>query len=228
MTVTNTLGSTAETTNCLILNGDKLNEAMNTFSPTKLADEERNAYEGANLSISVITEELDIKAPFILPVSPELYISDSCDNSIDTPTAFAITPFDDPTLPNSVVLVRLDRIVALGIDDPRIQIQLAHECMHIWQASRRPRLYKTRAKSRRDRMSSPAEIDADAYAFWSLSRGYEYSYYDLALIADKDMYLKNHKALKKRLSRAMHYELKYISRRIFFKHFLDRRKEDHR
>lgn len=108
----------------------------------------------------------------LLQVSlPDLSILDSI-RQVDPLTGLmteevgrSITTEEDPNLKNNIVIISLEH------DDPLyLTAIMAHEVRHFWQKKYRPNMSGQNAMGYGNSLVSEAEIDADGFAIWYLSK----------------------------------------------------------
>lgn len=87
------------------------------------------------------------------------------DGRISIEGAMMYTPKDIPSLQENLILMSLEDFNLLQFAGT-----LAHEMRHIWQDTYQPEMNKKHAKGFSESLMHPAEIDADGYAIWYLSK----------------------------------------------------------
>lgn len=111
-----------------------------------------------------ISEQLDIPCPDIGYVT-NLQLQDSKTGAISEQGGRSYTTDDIPELTNNFIIVSFK-----GLTYEKLVGILAHETRHIWQHIYAPEMNRYPAQGFLESLTHPAEIDADGYAIYAISK----------------------------------------------------------
>lgn len=137
------------------------------YTKTEITEIEDNNMEQLHKDIyhfaNHISEILNIKCPDI-GFSEQIIVPDST-GGISVQGAEMYTPKDISDLDNCLIVLSLQ-----DFDFSRIVGTLAHEMRHIWQYNFNSEINQFHAIGFSDSLIHPAEIDADGFAIWYMSK----------------------------------------------------------